>query len=159
MESEVQEVEIVEGASRRIVGTAKSYTMETRTDIPNQWRAFFEAGYEIAEATGDAMYGLSFSHDGQGGFRYGVGVEVTQAPKVMPDGCCEMHLSGGTHAVRRVFGPMTELPGQMDWMFCDWLPGSGFELREGAVFERYPHDARNTPEVMAYELWLPVREA
>ena len=159
MESQIEPVVIEHGGLRHLVGMARSFTMQTRSEIPALWQAFFAAGHEIGNAVDTGMFGVSFSHDGQGGFRYGVGVEVDPVPEARPEGTCVMTLSEGDYAVRRVFGPMADLPGQMDWLFCDWLPGSGYELREGAVFERYPHDARSTPEVMVYELWLPVQKA
>ena len=70
-----------------------------------------------------------------------------------------MHASAGAYAVLRMFGPMTELPAHMDWLFCEWLPASGMTQREGAVFERYPPDPRNSQDAMAYELWMPINGA
>ncbi|KIN78316.1 putative transcriptional regulator YdeE [Sulfitobacter mediterraneus] len=156
MKTDAQPVELTTGEARTLVGMAGSFTADTRSEIPKLWQAFFAAGPDIAGAVPDTMYGVSFSHDEKGGFRYGVGLEVASVPDQLPEGFCEMHLSEGLYALRRVFGPMTDLPGQMDWMFCDWLPSSEYKLREGAVFERYGPDERNSPDAMAYELWLPV---
>lgn len=156
MKTKAQPVQMLNGDARTLVGMAGSFTSETRNEIPMLWRAFFEADQQIPNAEPETMFGVSFSHDGEGGFRYGVGLAVDTLPTAMPEGFCEMRLSDGLYAVRRVFGPMTDLPVQMDWMFCDWLPGSDYQLREGAVFERYGPDERNSPDAMAYELWLPV---
>lgn len=156
MTSEIQPVTIETMPHRHIVGVAAEFTMATRGEIPQLWNAFFAADHKIAKAVPGAMYGVSFNADGEGNFSYGVGIEVQEKPDETPAGTCRMWLSEGKYAVRRVFGPVTELPGQLDALFSDWLPSSGYALREGAVFERYPEDARNGPEGMAYELWVPV---
>jgi DNA gyrase inhibitor GyrI len=67
-----------------------------------------------------------------------------------------VRLSGGKYAVLRAFGPMADLPASFDGLFSDWLPNSDCRQRAGAVFERYPQDARNGPQGMAYEIWVPV---
>ncbi len=139
----------------KLVGTARTYTMETRAQIPAQWQAFFEAGYDIANAIPGAMYGVSISGSPEG-FRYGVGLAVNKVASI-PEGTCEMVLSGGDYAVLRAKGPVSDLPQHFDWMFSTWLPGSEYGQREGAVFERYPDDPDNTPDMMRYEIWVPVR--
>jgi len=142
-----------------VVGTVDDYTMETRHTIPTQWKAFIHAGFDIGNVVPGAMYGVSFSADGKGAFRYGVGMEVSSLPDPLPDGTCAITLSGGDYAVLRAFGPMMDLPESFDWLFADWLPGSSYLQRGGAVYERYPDDPRNGPGGMAYEIWVPVTAA
>lgn len=132
--------------------------METRHTIPVLWTTFFESQFDIPGQTDHAMYGVSFNQDGKGGFRYGVGVAVDAVPDTMAEGLCTMQLGAGPHAVLRAFGPVTELPQQFDRLFSSWLPSSDYEIREGAVFERYPQDARNNRDAMAYEIWVPVSD-
>jgi len=156
--TELQPVEIVDRPATLIVGVARDFTMETRHTIPVLWSTFFEGGYDIPDQADAAMYGVSFNQDGAGGFRYGVGMAVEKAPDEMAEGLCTMELSAGPHAVLRAFGPVTELPQQFDRMFSSWLPSSNYEIRIGAVFERYPQDARNNREAMAYEIWVPVSD-
>jgi AraC family transcriptional regulator len=148
--------EIVTAPARTVVGTAKDYTMETRGGIPAQWQSYFDAGLEVANMLPGAMFGVSFDMDGDGGFRYAVAIEVASEPAELPEGTCVMTLSAGDHAVLRRFGPVSKLPEDFERMFRDWLPGSDFVQREGAVFEVYPHDPRNGPDGMAYEIWVPV---
>lgn len=141
-----------------LVGTVRDYTMDTRGEIPAQWQAFFAAGHDIPFAVPGAMYGASFSADGAGGFRYGIGCEVSELAHPLPEGTCEIRLSGGEYAVVSGFGPPgRDIPAAFDWLFAGWLPGSEFEQREGAVFERYPDDPRSGPDGVAFEIWAPVR--
>lgn len=150
------EPEIVFMPERMIAGTVAAYTMSTRQEIPGQWQAFFEAGYSIANVREGAMYGVSFGADGQGGFRYAVGVEVDPVPATLPDGLCTVGLGEGLYARSCHFGPVSDLPANFDRLFTIWLPASRYTLREGAVFERYPEDTRNGPDGMAYEICIPV---
>lgn len=151
-----REPEIETAAARHVVGTAGNYTMQTRHTIPAQWQAFHAAGHEIANAVPGARYGVSFGGDGEGGFRYVVGTEVSPVPDILPQGCCTVRLSGGKYAVARAFGPLSGLPATFDWLFSGWLPQSEYRLRAGPTFERYPDDARNGALGMAYEIWVPV---
>ena len=156
MTTQRQQPEVETAGARHVVGIAGDYTMATRHAIPAQWQAYFGAGRRIENAVPGAMYGVSHMQDGQGGFRYVVGTQVDPLPDVLPEGCCSVRLSGGKYAVLRAFGPMTDLPASFDGLFADWLPHSDYRLRAGAVFERYPEDARNGPQGMAYEIWVPV---
>ena len=149
--------EFVTAPERTIVGTARSYTMDTRHEIGAQWQSFFDVGYDLPEAVPGKMFGASFSVDGKGGFRYAVAVEVTQLPETLPKEFCSVTLSAGLYAVVRRFGPISGLPQVFDQIFTDWLPGSDYAIRQGAVFEIYPEDERNGPEGTAYEIWVPIR--
>lgn len=156
MTNHAPELDFLSCPLRTVVGTARDYTMDTRNRIPAQWQDFFRAQYAIPNSLPGAMYGVSFMADGQGAFRYGVGVEVDAVPDVLPEGLCAITLSGGDYAVLRHFGPASELPAMFDLVFSKLLPEAGRLPREGAVFERYPEDARNGPDGMAYEIWAPV---
>ncbi len=150
--------ELLTAPERMILGTVRRYTMMTRGEIPRQWKDFFDAAPDIPAAQGEAMYGVSFDSDAAGGFRYCVGREVPAPPANLPEGLGAVTLSAGTYAVLRRLGPVARLTRDLDRMFSEWLPASRHRLRDGPVFERYPPDDRNGPEVMAYELWVPVTE-
>ncbi len=143
-------------AETLLAGTMQTYSMDQRDRIPAQWAAFFQSGFDIPGAVPGALYGVSIDARPDGTFRYGVAVETASDPGDLPDGTCRMVLSAGEHAVLRVRGPVADLPAQFDWLFSTWLPGSGHRQREGAVFERYPHDDAATPQSMPYEIWVPI---
>jgi len=150
-------VEIVTMPERHAVGTVQNYTMDTREKIGAQWHAFFQTGYDIPNVLNDVMLGVSFGQDGQGGFSYAVAREVSPVPDAVPEGTCVVTLAAGEYAVLRAEGPMQELPATFDWLFTEWLPNSDYEIREGAVFERYPPHADQFNPVMEYEIWAAVQ--
>ena len=142
---------------RHVVGMARDYTMQTRDQIPQLWQAYFAAPPAVSDAVAGAMFGVSFMADGQGAFRYAVGVEVGQAPDAVPPGTWHVVLDGGTYAVLRTFGSVSELPRNFDWLYTQGIAGAGATPRNGAMFEVYPDDPRNGPDGMAYEIWAPVK--
>jgi len=156
MKTELEPIRFVDAPARNLVGVADDFSLETRSGIPGLWQSFFASSYEIADVVEGAMFGVSFNQDGKGNFRYGVAREVSTVPEELPEGLCRMYLTEGTYAVLGAFGPIANLPVQMDRMYNDWLPGPAYTMRPGACFERYPDDARNAPEAMAYEIWVPV---
>lgn len=156
MQTELESLRFVDASARHLVGVADDFSLETRSGIPGLWQSFFASGHEITDVVEGAMFGVSFDQDGKGNFRYGVAREVSTVPEALPEGLCRMHLTEGTYAVLGAFGPIEDLPVQMDRMYNDWLPGPDYAMRPGACFERYPDDARNSPEAMVYEIWVPV---
>ncbi|MCK0140910.1 GyrI-like domain-containing protein [Aliiroseovarius sp. F20344] len=150
-------VELVHAPSRIIAGRSGRYSMETRNQIPGLWQQFFTEPPEIENVIEGAFYGVSYGMTSGGEFDYAVGLEVPSTGEALPEGCCHVTLSEGDYLVLRTFGPVAELPQQFDRVFSELIPANSLVPREGAVFERYPHDERNTLEAMAYEIWAPVK--
>lgn len=150
------EPDILELGERWAVAMARDFTMETRPEIPKLYEAYFASGVEIADAVDDALIGVSFDMDGQGHFRYGAGRVVSARPEVVSEGFEAVRLPAGEYAVFRHFGPVADLPVLFDRIFSEWLPASGWSVHGDPVVERYPEDARNGPDGMAFEIWAPV---
>ncbi|MEM7250626.1 MAG: GyrI-like domain-containing protein [Pseudomonadota bacterium] len=144
---------------RRLVALSRDFTMQTRSKIPQLWHQLWEQQWSFAGNVEPAQYGASYSVRPDGSFSYAVGMQVDPMPGDLPEGACTVTLSAGRYAVFRKQGPVQELPQTFDAIFSTWLPTSGETQREGAVFERYPHHEGNTPESMAYEIWVPINAA
>ncbi len=66
-------------------------------------------------------------------------------------------LAGGRHAVLRHKGPYAELHKAYDWLFGQWLPGSGEMPADRPVFEEYLNNPRELPpEEWLTEINLPL---
>lgn len=150
-------VEVFHAPSRIVAGRSGQYSMDTRNQIPGLWQQFFAEPPEIENVIEGAFYGVSYGMTSDGAFNYAVGLEVPSEVEALPEGCCHVTLSEGDYLVLRKFGPVSELPQQFDRVFSELIPANSVVPREGAVFERYPHDERNSPEEMAYEIWAPVQ--
>lgn len=141
---------------RQLVALSGQYSMATRHEIPALWQTFWQQQWHFDGEEEAACFGASFALQPDEQFSYAVGVHVKPLPASLPEGTCVVTLSAGRYAVFRMRGPVEDIPAAFDAIFCQWLPAAGVELREGAVFERYPHEASDGTENMTYEIWVPV---
>lgn len=75
----------------------------------------------------------------------------------LPDGLEQMHLAGGRHAVLRMSGPYDDLPAAYQWLYGQWLPGSGERLRDAPSLEIYLNDPGSVASAeLLTEICVPV---
>jgi predicted transcriptional regulator YdeE len=151
----VPEPEFVTTVERSLVALSRDFSHETRSEIPSLWNEFWKCEWAASAREGQDTYGVCYNMQPGGNFSYAVGLEVTPVVP-MPEGTCMVTLSAGSYAVFRKRGPTHEIPQLFDAIFGTWLPHSGKQQREGAVFERYPFSEDSSPEIMTYEIWMPV---
>jgi AraC family transcriptional regulator len=67
-------------------------------------------------------------------------------------------IAGGKYAVFLYQGPYTNLGIVYDTIFAQWLPGSGYELRNAPLFEKYVNDPSRTEESkLKTEIYIPLQ--
>jgi AraC family transcriptional regulator len=67
-------------------------------------------------------------------------------------------IAGGKYAVFLYQGPYTNLGIVYDTIFAQWLPGSGYELRNAPLFEKYVNDPSRTEEAkLKTEIYIPLQ--
>jgi len=67
-------------------------------------------------------------------------------------------IAGGKYAVFLYQGPYTNLGIVYDTIFAQWLPGSGYELRNAPLFEKYLNDpSRTEEEKLKTEIYIPLQ--
>lgn len=148
--------EFVSQPEVQLVALSREFTMDTRTDIPAMWNEFWSRDWTLPGEQEAAAYGVSYDMKADGHFSYAVGLHFSPTPEAIPEDACLVTLSSGRYAIFRNQGPVTELPQLFDTIFASWLPNSGCQQREGAVFERYPFSDDASPDNMSYEIWIPV---
>lgn len=153
--TDLPEPTIVRTDGQTFVGLADDFDMARRAEIPALYARFFAARDKIEGARPGAIYVLSFDARPDGRFRYAVAIEV-DLPGAMPEGFSVLQAGAGAYADFRQRTPIGDLPRRFDAVFGHWLPASGYALRDGAVFERYPDDDAPEAGRMLYEIWLPV---
>jgi AraC family transcriptional regulator len=66
-------------------------------------------------------------------------------------------VAGGEFAVLTHVGPYAQLCFAYQWLYGEWLPGSGCETGEAPVFEVYLNNPRETVAAeLVTEIWLPL---
>ena len=67
-------------------------------------------------------------------------------------------IAGGKYAVFLYQGPYTNFGIVYDTIFAQWLPGSGYELRNAPLFEKYVNDPSRTEEAkLKTEIYIPLQ--
>ena len=67
-------------------------------------------------------------------------------------------LSGGEYAIVTHRGPYSGLPDAYRWIFREWVPKIGRQLRSGPCFEIYVNDPATTPpEDLLTEIHVPLK--
>jgi AraC family transcriptional regulator len=73
------------------------------------------------------------------------------------DGTVPLTLGGGLWARLRHVGPYAGLEPATDALLAEWLPHSGYALRDEPLFHHYLDDPEQTPEaVLRTDVYLPV---
>ncbi|MBB3966331.1 AraC family transcriptional regulator [Rhizobium metallidurans] len=66
-------------------------------------------------------------------------------------------LEGGEYAVLRHKGPYADMYKAYQWLFSEWLPSSGRQLRDGLMFEDYLNNPRDVPPTeLVTEIYMPL---
>jgi len=95
---------------------------------------------------------------------------VTPADKLRYDACITVgeefqrsdeigvqEIPGGQYAIATYRGPYSGLPEAYRWIFQQWLPTSGKQMRTAPCFEVYVTDPRSTsPQDLVTEIYVPL---
>jgi AraC family transcriptional regulator len=96
---------------------------------------------------------------------------VTESEKLRYDACVSVRkevkgegevgykvLEGGLYAIFRHKGPYESLSQSYDQIYLNWLPQSGYELRDAPPVEFYlNHPERTKPENLKTDIYVPVK--
>ena len=77
----------------------------------------------------------------------------------LADGIGKKTIDGGTYATLLHKGPYEKLTDAYGYLLTQWLPDSGYELRDEPCFEIYHNrDPRRTkPENLKTEIFVPIK--
>jgi len=146
-----------ESGDLKIVGTQKSYTAETRNQIPQHWQEFAPSIGHIPGQQGMIAYGVCTNAKPDCSFDYmaGVGVDPGNA---IPDGCTTVDLPNRRYVVFEHTGHVSKLPETIDKVWSKWVPECGLKIADAPCFERYTEDYAPAAGQGGTELWIPLAE-
>ena len=68
-----------------------------------------------------------------------------------------LSLDGGEYAVLRHKGPYADMHKAYQWLYAEWLPTSGRQLRDGLMFEDYLNNPQDVaPTALLTEIHMPL---
>ncbi|AYG59315.1 AraC family transcriptional regulator [Rhizobium jaguaris] len=68
------------------------------------------------------------------------------------------NIDGGEYAVLRHKGPYSDMYKAYQWLYAEWLPASGRQLRDAVMFEEYLNNPRDVPPTeLLTEIHMPLQ--
>lgn len=149
------EPRIEPGRTMLVAGLRDHFAFENLGGLPALWQRVGPLLGQIPGQVGHVAYGVCHGMD-MSGFDYLAGVEVTAGTQVPAD-LVSVRVAAARYAVFTHGGHVSTVRGTFMAIFNTWLPRSGYQFAEAAVFERY--DERFDPRtgMGGFELWIPIR--
>jgi predicted transcriptional regulator YdeE len=147
---------VEQGPEKVIVGLNGSYTLATRTQIPELWKRFVPHLVTIPGQVGDATYGVCWNFKPGVGFDYLAGVEVKNGAP-LPQELTQVRLAAGRYAVFTSRQHISTIGATLDAIWTKWLPNSGHQPTGTPSFERYGPEFNPQTGMGGFEIWVPVK--
>lgn len=138
-----------------IAGLNRSYTMESRVGIPQQWEQFVPQAAGIPAKPGADFYGVCWNNKPNCAFDYLTGVEVASGAK-LPGGFTTVTVPAGRYAVFAHTAHVSALPKTIDVIWSKWVPECGLAVAEAPCFERYTSEFNSRTGLGGMEIWIPL---
>ncbi|MFJ2538099.1 MULTISPECIES: GyrI-like domain-containing protein [unclassified Pseudomonas] len=139
-----------------IAGLGGRFTQDTTEGIPQLWEKFIPHLGEIPGQKNEVTYGICCNPDGQGGFEYIAGVEISKLDD-LPEQYRWVEIQPQQYAVFEHKGSLDQLPATFQYIWKTWLPQSGREAADAPEFERYSEDFNPRINAGTLEIWLPLK--
>lgn len=141
---------------RLVAGFNQRYTYQNMGDIPALWQRFAPHINATDQQVGTVCYGLIHGND-DSGFEYMAALDVSTA-EGLPEGFTTYKIPAQRYAVFPHDGHVSELSKTIDFIFHDWLPGSGMEpTGQPDLYERYGPDFDPAIGRGDVEVWVPIK--
>ncbi|WP_457969690.1 GyrI-like domain-containing protein [Pseudomonas sp. R4-84] len=145
-----------QGRFQLIAGFGARFTQETAQDIPQLWEKFLPWLGKVPGQKDEVTYGVCCNPDGQGGFEYIAGVEISRLDD-LPEQYRWIEIQPGSYAVFEHKGPLKDLPHTFQYIWKEWLPQSGHQAADEPEFERYSEDFNPRTGEGHLEIWIPLK--
>jgi AraC family transcriptional regulator len=146
-----------DGGELLITGLKERYSLETRSNIPNQWERFLPYLGKVAGQVGGESYGVCWNSDAECNFDYLTGVAIG-ADAGLPQSFTQVQIPPQRYAVFTHRGHISSIGETLHGIWGKWLPTSGFRPAEGPCFERYTEDFDPQAGAGSVEIWIPIEE-
>ena len=147
---------MVDGGPLLIAELKEHFRFENLAGLPSLWNRFRPFLGTVPGQIGNVAYGVCYNTEEAEGFDYIAGVEVADAAAV-PRDFASIRLTPQRYAVFTHAEHISAVRGTFMAIFNDWLPGSGLESTDAAVFERYDERFDGRTGLGGFEIWVPVK--
>lgn len=144
----------VDGPAMIITGLNVTYTMESRSGIPQQWERFVPRMRAIP-VPNDCCYGVCWNPQEDCAFDYLTGVEATATMEVPAD-FVSVELPARRYAVFPHTTHVSAIPKTIDTIWSNWVPECGLKVAHTPCFERYTAEFDPQTGLGGTEIWVPL---
>ena len=138
-----------------IAGINQSYTMETRSGIPQQWERFVPRAGNIPNPKGTVFYGVCWNTKPDCAFDYLTGIEVTNTSNLSNE-FASVKLDTRRYAAFAHTAHVSAIPKTIDTIWTKWVPDCGLKVANAPCFERYTSDFNPNTGMGGMEIWVPL---
>lgn len=139
-----------------LAGFSQRFDDNSSAAIPALWQRFNQHFGYVPGQIGNVGYGVCYNGDEAGNFDYMAGVEVSDFSG-LPDEFARLRISEQTYAVFHHKDHIAGIRRTMNTIFSTWLPNSGRQMADAAVFERYDEAFEPDTGLGGFEIWIPVK--
>lgn len=148
----------------RLLGfrTRMSIAQDTTREL---WGRFMQVSKAIANKSSTEWYSVEIypdsyfdSYDPGKSFEKWAAVAVEKSTFSRPSGLEELYIDEGLYAVFSYEGPASKVHRLYQYIFVDWIPGSGFALDPRPHFALMGAGYKGEDPNSREELWIPVRK-
>ncbi|WP_323780704.1 GyrI-like domain-containing protein [Thalassovita sp.] len=155
--------EIVDFPEQTVIGFGGEFRLESRDEIPKLWWQLHTEWKLVENGVRRTTIGVyqplqkdrPFSYYEP--YSYLAGVVAEDGETCNSQFKSEL-LQGGCYGRFRFIGSFVEVTDAFDSIMLNWLPESGFQLDNRAVFERYPSYPFGSSAIPKFEIWLPMAQ-
>jgi predicted transcriptional regulator YdeE len=139
-----------------IAGLNESYGMDTRAQIPQQWKRLAPHLGKVPGRVGQNAYGVCHAAGADCRFEYLAGVAVS-SPNRLPEGFTTVKVDARRYAVFTHAGHVSSLPATIDAIWTRWAPDCGLAVAHGApCLECYTPEFDAGTGLGGMEVWVPL---
>ncbi|QIH10239.1 MULTISPECIES: GyrI-like domain-containing protein [unclassified Pseudomonas] len=141
-----------------VAGFSQRFVPASAQAISQLWQRFIPHVGKVPGQINDVTYGVHSNPDGQGGFEYIAGVEISKLDD-LPEHYRWIEMQSQHYAVFEHGGSLQDLPRTFDYIWRTWLPQSARQAADEPSFERYSADFNPDTGTGVVEIWLPLKAA
>ncbi len=145
-----------QGSAMQIAGPSRSYTPETRTQIPQQWEAFAPAMLSVPGRVGEMSYGVTWNVKNGCGFDYLTGVEVDGSGQ-LPAEYSTVQIPAQRYAVFTHTDHVSSIGQTIGTIWSSWVPSCELEIAQSPCLERYTPEFNPQTGTGGMEIWIPLK--
>lgn len=140
----------------QLVGLKRSYSMESRIAIPQQWEQFVSQVDSIPNASKSPFYGVSWNSKQNCDFDYLCGIELQDA-NALPAEFTKLTIDPQRFAVFQHTAHVSAIPKTLETIWQKWAPASGLKVASEPCIECYTSEFDPKAGMGGMEIWIPLQ--